>query len=364
MKVLHVIQRFGGGGRERRMVQLVRELSKKADVEQAALIYPSEVQYQEINGSEIKIYTHSESSHLKRFLEIKDVVKKYKPDIVHSWSDTPLELITLPILSRTMGYRYIAGFVADGNKVSNLSFRGLATRFSFLKADAIVSNSQSGIKAKNAPQAKSHVIYNGFDFNRIKANVDKGAKKKELGITEKFVVSMVARVTEAKDWQSFIEVAKRAYEDNLDVCFLAIGEGNQLDLYRDIVKQTGLQNIRFVGRRSDVEEILQITDVSMLFTSEVHLEGVSNSIMEAMATGIPVIATDGGGTPEIITDGQNGFIVPLHGVDKAYQLLKDLLLDNVKRSMIGSTAKLTVQQNFLLSHMGDEYMRLYRELLG
>ena len=175
---------------------------------------------------------------------------------------------------------------------------------------------------------------------------------------------MVARVTRAKDWQSFIELAKRSFEDNLDVCFLAIGEGNQLDMHRDIVKKNGLPNIRFVGRRSDVEEILQITDVSMLFTSDVHSEGVSNSIMEAMATGIPVIATDGGGTPEIITDGQNGFIVPMQGVDKAYLLMTELLNDENKRISIGSAAKMHVQQNFLLSHMGDEYMRLYRELLG
>jgi glycosyltransferase involved in cell wall biosynthesis len=345
------------------MVQLARELSRKAEVEQAALVYPSEVQYHEIVGSEIKIYTHSESSHLKRFREIKDVIKEFKPDIVHSWSDTPLELITLPILSRTKGYRYIAGFVADGNKVSP-GFRGLATRFSFMMADAIVSNSRAGIEAKKAPQSKSHVIYNGFDFDRIKANIDKEAKKNELGITEKFVVSMVARVTRAKDWQSFIEVARRAHEDNLDVHFLAIGEGNQLDMYRDIVKQSRIHNIRFVGRRSDVEDIMQITDVAMLFTSEVHAEGVSNSIMEAMATGIPVIATDGGGTPEIITDGLNGFIVQMHGVDKAYKLLKDLLLDEGKRRNIGTAAKLNVQQHFLLSHMGDEYLHLYRELLG
>jgi glycosyltransferase involved in cell wall biosynthesis len=135
-------------------------------------------------------------------------------------------------------------------------------------------------------------------------------------------------------------------------------------MYRDIVKQSRIHNIRFVGRRSDVEDIMQITDVAMLFTSEVHAEGVSNSIMEAMATGIPVIATDGGGTPEIITDGLNGFIVQMHGVDKAYKLLKDLLLDEGKRRNIGTAAKLNVQQHFLLSHMGDEYLHLYRELLG
>ena len=322
------------------------------------------VVYQEITKSEVKIYTHSAHSHIKRFGEIKDVIAEFKPDIVHSWCDTPLELVTLPIIKRTMGYRYIAGFVADGNKVSHCSFRGLATRFSFLTADAIVSNSLAGKKAKKAPREKSHVIYNGFDFDRLKSNIDKETKKKELGIDARFVVSMAARVTRAKDWQSFIDVAGKAHEDNLDVCFLAIGEGNQLEMYRDIVKQAGLHNIQFVGRRSDVEDIMQITDAAMLFTSEVHAEGVSNSILEAMAAGIPVIATDGGGTPEIITDGRNGFIVPLHGVDKAFQLLKDLLLDDNKRSDLGKAARLNVQQNFLLSKMGDEYLRLYRELLG
>ncbi len=364
MRILHVIQRLGGGGRERRMVQLVRGLSRIGGVEQAALVYPSKLRYQEVNDCEIKIYTHSGAGCLNRAREIKDVISDFKPDIVHSWSDTILELVSLPILCRALGARYIAGFVADGNKVSYLGIRGLATRFSLLKADVIVSNSRAGLAAKNAPGKKSYVIYNGFDFDRIKSGIDKEAKRRELDISARYIVTMAARVTKEKDWQSFIDVALLAQKDGLDICFLAVGDGDQLDLYRAIVRQKGLNNIRFVGPRQDVEEILQISDVSMLFTSKVHYEGVSNSILEAMASGIPVIATDGGGTPEIISQGQNGYIVPMYGAGNAYQLMKDLLEDDNKRAAVGAAAKHSVQQRFLLSRMCDEYMNLYRQLLG
>lgn len=101
----------------------------------------------------------------------------------------------------------------------------------------------------------------------------------------------------------------------------------------------------------------------MLFTSDTHHEGISNSIMESMASGVPVIATEGGGTSEIINDDINSFIIPRHDVEKAYGLLKNLLSDSNYRRFIGNMAKKHIQEHFLLSKMGSEYIDLYNKLI-
>ena len=362
MKIVHIIQRFGGGGRERRMVQLVRELSRYSYVEQAAIVYFASVQYKEVEQSRLKVYVMTTKGHFKRAKQMASFIKEFKPDIVHSWVDTPLELFMMPLLKRKYNYHYLAGFVADGNKIKHFSIRGWAIRFTFMFADAIVSNSYAGLKAKKASSKKSYVIYNGFDFNRFPPYIDREGKRKELGIKAKYIVSMIARMTRAKDWQSFVDIAEMAEADKLDVFFLAVGEGDMLQHYKTEAVNRGVKNIRFLGRRSDIEELLKITDVSMLFTSEVHAEGVSNSIMEAMAAGLPVIATEGGGTTEIITDGLNGYIIPLHDKMKAYKLMKNLLVDKSQCHFIGCMAEKHIRENFQLSHMGNEYIALYNKL--
>ncbi len=363
MKLLFFIDKIGGGGRERRLAQLIRELSKRSDVEMMTVTAYDKVDYKEILDCGMTMRVVNAKSHKERLKQYVNAVKDFRPDIIHLWIETPMYCILLPWLAHKYNSKYVVGFVADGNPLPKFTIRTFAIRYTFYKADAIVSNSQAGLIAKKAPGGKSYVIHNGFDFARFEGDADRDYVKKTFGLNSKYTVPMVARVNEAKDWQSFIEVAARANKDGLDVNFLAIGDGVLLEHYQREVERRHLDNIRFIGRRTDIEKILKASDVSMLFTSEVHKEGVSNSIMEAMAAGLPVIATDGGGTPEIITDGLNGYIVPLHSVELAYERLRSLIEDENKRHYIGDIAQKHIREKFLLSRMGDDYMNLYTKLL-
>lgn len=364
MKILFFIDKIGGGGRERRFAQLIKELSRRCDVEMMAITAYEHVDYKEVVNSSMTTRVVNAKSHRERVRQYVSIVKEFRPDIIHLWMETPMYCVILPWLARIYKSKYVVGFVADGNPLPKHSLNAMAIRYTFYKADAIVSNSKAGLVAKGAPKKKSHVIYNGFDFTRFECEADREYAKKEFGFNSKYIVSMVARVNKAKDWQSFIDVTESAKGEGLDVDFLAVGGGEMLEYYQQEVKQRNLNNIRFVGRRADVEKILKASDVSMLFTSEVHKEGVSNSIMEAMAAGLPVIATDGGGTPEIIEDGVNGYIIPLHDVMRAFKILKKLISDDLLRKQIGERAKKHIQDHFLLSRMGDDYMNLYAKLLN
>lgn len=359
-RIVHIISSLSGGGRERRMSQLVGSMRDSADYETHVIVFSPQNDYLPDYPSE-KIHIVSKSVGKIRFMKnLSRELAAIQPDIVHLWSG--INAVVLPVLKakRRRGFRLILGYLADGNPVKQFSDR-LVMKIAYSYADAVVSNSRAGLIAKKAPKDKSHVIYNGFDFARLEAKpFDENALRSELHLGKKRVVTMVARFDRAKNWKMFIDVAER-FADDENVVFLAVGDGPLIDNYKTL----GNENVVFAGRRSDVENILKITDVSLLFSnSDVHAEGVSNSIMEAMAAGVPVIATRGGGTAEIISDGENGFIVEPDDVDSATRLCRELVVDNPeKRNEMGEKAVDEIKSRFLLSKMTADYVVLYDNLI-
>ena len=365
IKILHTISQLGNGGRERRMVQLVKGLEQSNKFSQYIITFTKEIEYSEIlsTTAELIYIDYKSISKHKLFVNLKEVISKIRPDIVHSWNGGVIDIF-LSILKPFYSYKYIAGYVADGNKLGAISKSQLIHRFSFISADVIVSNSMAGLYAKKAPLKKSKVIYNGYDFKRLANRVPKEQKLNDLNISSPYIVGMIARVSAAKDFHSFIKLAYHSKDLIPHIHYLAVGGGNMLNECRERVVRDGLNNITFLGNRQDVEELLQIMDLTVLFTNnDVHAEGVSNSIMESMAEGVPVIATQGGGTPEIITDAFNGYIIEPGDYSCALQHIKTLLNDKEIYNTFSSNARQTIKDRFTLDLMTSEYIELYNNLL-
>lgn len=364
MKILFLINQFAGGGRERRMVELVKGLNSVVGIQMHTIVFHESIDYKDVLSTNMTYDCVKEKNRKARCLQIEKIIASYLPDIVHSWVDTHTEMLLLGHLKKKYGYKYIAGFVADGNKNKKLSFRHLTMLYTFRKADAVVSNSKAGLLAKGVSKEKGYVIYNGFDFNRIPIGIDKIAKFKELGVKTQYLVVMCARVNAAKDWDSYIRLASLAKEAEMDITFLAIGYGNMLENYQGITNSPD-SNIRFIGRRTDIEEIFCVADLSILFTnSKKHAEGVSNSILESMASGTPVIGTYGGGTPEIIEDGRNGYIIKEFDSETAFARLRKIIKDKRLYDAISCGAVETVKEKFSIDRMVSSYIDLYFDLLA
>ena len=132
---------------------------------------------------------------------------------------------------------------------------------------------------------------------------------------------------------------------------------------RSVRVDNGINNIRFLGQRNDVEKIIEFCDISVLFTNNnVHAEGVSNTIMETMAVGRPVIATKGGGTAEIIENGVNGYIIAPKDIASAIEIIINLLSDTNIYEKISRNAIDTINAKFLLTDKTKEYISLYNSL--
>lgn len=364
MKIFHIITSLGGGGRERRMTQLVNGLVE-CGYDQVILLTGGKNSRQDYEvSSNVRIFKiENTGGYIKRFQSISRIISKEKPEIVHLWTEVPSVLLTATVLKYIYQYKLIVGFLADGNPVKKLTCK-ISNSLAFGVGDAIVSNSLAGLKAKKASLKKSHVIYNGFDFKRINNNSIVADDIKELLLQNKKIVTMVARFNVAKNWEMFLELAQKAQLSRQDdIMFLAVGSGEQLEHYKKQAKDRDLRNIKFLGQRSDVENILLNTDVSVLFSNDqIHAEGVSNSIMESMAVGCPVIATNGGGTSEIIKNEDTGFIVDPGDVDNAFHKM-NILLNNIDlRNRFGERGIDIIKNTFTLSEMTRQYLKLYNSL--
>lgn len=363
-KVMQVIWGLGGGGKERRLIQLINGLYAAEGFEQTLVSMTSQNDYKGQFEEHVDYIVVGAGSKWSRCKQLVKIIAENKPDIVHLWDNTPAWVLFLPYLKLRYRFKYVAGFVTEAHPLKRMSLQYVTTQLAFICADAIVSNANACLASKRANPRKSHVIYNGFDFSRFDApEFNRTAFRKELGIdSDQFVATMVARFTPNKDYRMLVEVAENL-KDVKNLVFLAIGKGETMEPTQQLCKEKGVESIKFLGFRSDVEKFLMCSDAGLLFTnSQVHAEGISNSILESMAAGLPVIATDGGGTPEIVEDGESGFIVQPTNSESAAAILRKLYEDEKLRKEVGNKAKTRIQKHFTLDVMTRKYIDFYNAL--
>jgi glycosyltransferase involved in cell wall biosynthesis len=260
-------------------------------------------------------------------------------------------------------FKFINGIIADApSKINWYQKPYIRGQLTYPFSDVVLSNSLAGIKSYHAPLKKTFCIYNGIDMARFQNLKNSQELKKEIGI-EKFsyVIGMVGAFHDRKDYITFVNAATKVIKQQNDICFLLIGEGKNQQSIEDIVPEDDRANILFLGRRADVEDLIQVFDIGVLCTnSDLHGEGVSNSIIEYMSLGKPVIATEGGGTNEVIIDSENGYLIKHNGVDELAERILYLYHHPEVSKQMGEKALETIKKKFLLGRMTDEFIAVYK----
>ena len=174
---------------------------------------------------------------------------------------------------------------------------------------------------------------------------------------------MFGNFSERKDFETFIRAGIRLLDKRDDITFLAVGDGPLLDRHIQMVPPKYASNFVFPGIRTDVESLINIFDIGVLATnSHVHGEGISNVILEYMALAKPVVATEGGGNPEIVRHNHTGVLVPPHSSEALAKELNKLLRNESLRLEMGQNGKKRVAEEFGLSKMTASYSDLYKRL--
>ena len=363
MTILFLADNIGGGGKERRMLELIKSLSKIPSYKIILIsLTDMGVGYEYMYDFNVTIIETDRKHRFtaQPFFIIKNAIKKYKPNIVHSWGSMG-SVYLLPLLPFRK-FKFINGIIADAPiKIDWYKKSYMRGQLTFPFSDVVLSNSLAGIKSYGAPINKTYCIYNGIDMNRFKNLSPASELKKELGIEKfAFVVGMVGAFHDRKDYNTFVKAAQKIISETKNICFLLIGEGKNRQPIEDMLTEEEKQHILFLGRRADVEALIQVFDVGVLCTnSEIHGEGVSNSIIEYMSLSKPVIATKGGGTNEVIVDNYNGFLIQDKGTDKLVEKLLYLYHHKDIGKQMGEKALQTIEEKFLLDRMTDEFIAIY-----
>ena len=294
----------------------------------------------------------------------KSLNPMFKPDIIQTW-DSMTSVYALPI-AKILGVRLVNGMIRNApSKLRFFNKDGIRAKLTFPFSDAIVSNSYAGLNSYNATSQKGVCIHNGFDSHRIKNLQDKETVKRSFSISTEKVVGMVASFSNNKDYETFISASQMVLKKRGDVTFLAIGDGKNLIRCRKLVRPKFKSKIKFLGLQNDVESLVNTFDIGILATdTRFHGEGISNSIIEYMILGKPVVATDSGGTKELVINGKTGFLVKPHDVEDMGKRIGQLLEDNKLTNKMGKAGRERIEKHFNLEHMTNAFIELYRKLIG
>jgi glycosyltransferase involved in cell wall biosynthesis len=362
IKILIVIDNLTCGGKERRLVSLLQKLVAINYLNIELALIDEDIFYK--NGIPAKIKIHSFNRRFKRdpfiFIQIHKLYKNINPDIIHSWGSMPT-IYSIPSV-RKLNIRLITSEIANATPNSKY-FARLRSKISFKYSDLIVSNSLAGIEAYNAPKNKTRCIYNGFNFDRKKCITSKSNIRKKYSVNTKYIVGMVGKVIPKKDYLTYLVSATEIIKQRDDVTFFVVGDGDQLKQYKTLAN--GNPKIIFTGEITDTESIINAFDVGVLTTnSNIHGEGISNSILEYMAFGKPVIATDYGGNKELIIEGVTGYLINNMDSSSLIKKLNYLLNHEKLQIKMGDAGRKLIMEKFNIDRMVLSTLQLYHDVMG
>jgi glycosyltransferase involved in cell wall biosynthesis len=203
---------------------------------------------------------------------------------------------------------------------------------------------------------KVSVIHNGIDVGPLPDRHARACARRTLAVSDQtLVIGTIARLDPVKDLATLIH-ATAALARHLPVALIVIGDGDERVRLEEVTAECDAEpHVRFLGHRDDARALLAGCDVYV--NSSIH-EGISLTILEAMAAGLPVIATHVGGTPEVIDD-TCGRLVPPRDPAALAAALRDLALNRGMREALGGAARQRVETRFTIERMVRDYRDVY-----
>lgn len=363
MRILFFMDSLKCGGKERRLLELITYLRQRTDYTIALVLTESSIYYDYVYELDIpiEIIKRKGTKYDPRlFVKFYKYCRSFKPDIIHALG----RMITFYCIPSKLICRVplVSSLIADTlNDIKLFSLKNVYFHTDIFFANAILSNSNAGLMAYKIYSKKAKAIWNGVNLVRFQHNYDIQKVREELTTTAKFMLVMVATFSDLKDYDLFLDVAKELGKIRNDVVLIGVGEGPEWKRIRQRMEDEKINNVILTGSKKEVEPIIAASDIGILCT---YSEGISNSIIECMALGKPVISTDiTGGSKEIIVEGETGYCIE-RNIEKIVNLI-NFLLDNTKiRLLMGDKARERINSHFSITRMGQEFEKVYHEVLG
>lgn len=357
VKIKHIISSLSRGGRERQLAILVSNTNLEKYPTKIIYFNKKTNSYIDEYGLQDTAIQIKQKGKFKRFIELHKVLKSEKPDIVYTWGNG--ESISILLLKPFHCFKFINGSVRHGVRAKKFShyFRTLILHLS----KNIVANSKAGLKVNGL--SKGELLYNGIENKFLEPLSNRYSRRQELVNVAQEVplIISVANLVPYKDYFTVLKALKMLKEDGFKFYYLILGDGPMRKEVDAKISHYGLnQSIRIFGNVENVTEFLKISDI---FIHSSKGEGCSNAILEAMAAGLPIIATNTGGTLEIVT-ADNGFLFGYQSTNELYNHIKEFLTNPDKAKLMGRRSKEIIEKDFSITRLMEEYYRIIRKVLN
>lgn len=373
MRVLYIITGLGTGGAETMLLKLLERLDRERYTPMVISLTTIGDIGPRIAALGIPVQALEMASGLPSpfgFLRLLGQIRQFKPDIVHTWL-YHADLLG-GLAARLAGIRAVCWGIRSSNLDPNKTHwttrvvRRVCALLSHVVPQRIFLNSATARRihiSLGYAADKMSVVPNGFDLSRIRS--DKEARDRVragLGLTDDTpLVGMVGRFDPLKNHFGFISAMAMVCRQMPQVRLLMVGKGVDRDneeLMRSIEKAGLLDNTHLLGARDDVPELMAALDV---LACPSHAEAFPNVVGEAMAAGVPCVATDVGDCATII--GDTGTVVPVGDMARFAAALESLLkLPRPQRAALGEKARARMASHFEIGRVVRRYEESYESL--
>jgi sugar transferase (PEP-CTERM/EpsH1 system associated) len=366
LRVLHVISYMGRGGAEMGILKLVAGLGDWFE-QRICTTRGFDADFVRSSFSEEKMYVAGSPDLKLQFplFRLARIMRQYRPHLVHSRNWGAIEAVAAAKLAGVPVVIHSEhGYEMD--MFAGLPMRRrLFRRAAYVMTDAIFAVTRE-LRDFHARQAwirpeRMGVLYNGVDTQRFSPSKEtRIAMRKELSLPEEsFVIGTVGRLVPIKDQQTLLKAAALLSRSGIDARVLLVGSGPERERLQGQAAGALEGRVCFAGDSSRVPEMLNAMDVFVLPSLN---EGMSNTLLEAMACGLPVLAANVGGNPEIIENNLSGCLFTPGDVEWLASKLKHLARDPALVHQLGTAARNRAIESFSLSRMLETYRRFYLDL--
>lgn len=355
VRVCHLSMHLKTGGLERLLVEFARLADTSRYDLQFATLGDLGQPAEDIQQHGCKVTTVNKNN-VRRFRQLKELAALFRReqiDVVHThntyahfYGTIAARMAMVPIVVNSQH-----GRGCGPNWKARWQFR-LAN----LVTDRVLGVSEDAAKLCRQQdfisKRKIEVLWNGIDLERFEY----------LGPNANGPMIAVARLSPEKDFGTLLEAVAIVKTKMPDVRLQIVGDGVERQRLESHCNDLGLQsNVEFLGERSDIPNLLKDAG---FFVSSSTTEGISLTILEAMAVGLPVVTTNVGGNPEIVEPGKTGTLVEPRNPQQLADAILEMYADREGWPAIGELARQRVEQHFNIRRMVHDYQALYRTLMN
>lgn len=364
MKILLLITGLGIGGAEKQVCDLVDKFVQLGH--QVKLISLSKAFSEQTlpKNNQIEIsylnMTKDLLSLVRAYFQLRNEIKTFKPDVIHSHMFHANLMVRLIRLSTKVDRLICTAHSKNEGRALRMSLYRFTNFLSDLNTNVSQDAVNAFIEKKAVKKDQMIAMENGIDTFLFKKD---GAVRENMQLSlplikNNYVFLAVGRLTDPKDYPNLLKAFSIVNKQKPNTCLLIAGIGELEKELKQYTVQLGIsEKVSFLGLRRDINQLMNIADTYVMSS---HFEGLPLVIGEAMATENVIVATDCGGTREVI--GDNGFLVPIRNSEAlANAMLQSMDLTEEDRLILGKKAREHILKYYSLDAVVNKWLNLYQE---